>query len=506
MNADKLFSVNQVREADKYTIQYAPISSIQLMERAAIACTNWIRNKPFKPLMIHVFCGLGNNGGDGLAISRLLLDEGCTVSVHIVRYSEKCSEDFLANELALKELAIKHITNIYTEENIPLISEEDIIIDALFGSGLSHAVNGLPAKVIERINLSKATVISIDLASGMFADKHSNSQSYIVKPTYTLSFQFPKLAFFFAENEEFVGEFIILDIGLLSQFTEKEPAKNYYLTEKFIRSIIKPRKKFSHKGTYGHALLLAGSEGKMGAAVLCAKALLRSGVGLLTLQVPGCGYLVMQSAVPEAMVITDKNTRYISECNPVDCYSTIGMGPGIGTEEETALVLEALLKSSVSPLVLDADALNILSQNKDWLPLIPRHSILTPHVKEFERLTKKASDDFDRNRLQIEFSQINQVYVVLKGAHTCISTPDGHCYFNSSGNPGMAKGGSGDVLTGIITSLLAQSYTPLEAAMIGVYVHGLAGDIAKSSQGEIGMITSDIIDCLPEAFLKLSKS
>ncbi|MCD6020214.1 MAG: carbohydrate kinase [Bacteroidetes bacterium] len=504
MNANKLFSVDQIRAADNYTIEHEPVASVTLMERAAIACANWIRNKPFKPVVIHVFCGLGNNGGDGLAIARLLLEEAYAVSVYIVRYSEKCSEDFLASELALKDLAIYEIANIYTEENIPLITEEDVIIDSLFGCGLSRPVEGLAAQVIERINLSKATVISIDLASGLFADQHSDPQSSIVKPTYTLSFQFPKAAFFFAENEAFVGEFITLPIGLHPQFLEKEPAKNYFLTEAFIKTVIRPRKKFSHKGSYGHALFIAGSEGKMGAAVLSAKALLRSGAGLLTMHVPGSGYLIIQSTVPEAMVIADKNARYISECHPSDRYSTVGIGPGIGTEEETGLVLETLLRSSVKPMVLDADALNILSMKKDCLALIPRHSILTPHIKEFERLTRKADNDFERNRIQVEFSQINQVYVILKGAHTCITTPDGHCYFNSSGNPGMAKGGSGDVLTGTITSLLAQSYSPLEAALIGVYVHGLAGDIARLIKGETGMIASDIIDCLPEAFLRLS--
>ncbi|MES2566862.1 MAG: NAD(P)H-hydrate dehydratase [Bacteroidota bacterium] len=504
MTADKIFSVDQIHEADRYTIDHEPIKSVDLMERAATACSGWIRNKPFKPFVIHVFCGLGNNGGDGLAIARLLLEEGYTVNVYIVRYSEKCSNDFLSNELALKELAIYKIANIFTEENIPLIEQKDVIIDALIGTGLSKPTDGMLAKVIEKINLSKAPIISIDIASGLFADQHSDPESCIVKPTFTLCFQFPKAAFFFPENESYVGEFVILDIGLHPDFIKKEPAKNYFLTETFIRSLIKPRRKFAHKGNFGHALIISGTEGKMGAAVLTAKSSLRSGVGLLTVQVPGCGYLILQSTVPEAMVISDLNTRCITESHYSDCYNAIGIGPGIGTADETGLVLEKLLRSAVRPVVLDADALNILSLHKDWVALIPKHSILTPHIKEFERLTQKAENDFERNRLQIEFSQINQVYVILKGAHTCISTPDGHCYFNSNGNPGMAKGGSGDSLTGILTSLLAQSYTPLETAMIGVYIHGLAGDFAKADKGEIGMTASDIIDHLPQAFLKVS--
>lgn len=504
MNADKLFSARQIQSADRYTIEHEPIASIALMERAASACVDWIRSKPFRQLNIHVFCGLGNNGGDGLAIARLLLETGYSVGVYIVHYSDNCSDDFRINEERLKELQTVQITQLKEGDVMPFIHEDDVIIDALFGTGLSKTVIGIAAKVIGHINQSKATVIAIDMASGLYADQHSDSSSAIIKPTYTLSFQFPKVAFLFAENEDFVGKFIILDIDLHPDFIEKEPAKNYFLNGDFIKHLIKTRKKFSHKGSFGHALLIAGSEGKMGAAVLSAKALLRSGAGLLTMQVPGCGYLILQSTVPEAMVIMDQNTRFISESYTADCYSAIGLGPGIGTEVETAMVLETLLKSSVKPVVLDADALNILSQNKDWLSLIPKHSILTPHVKEFERLSKKAANDFERNCLQVEFSQINQVYVVLKGAHTCITTPDGHCYFNSTGNPGMAKGGSGDALTGIITGLLTQSYSPLEAAMIGVYVHGLAGDFAKLKKGETGMIATDIIDCLAEAFLELS--
>lgn len=501
MNADKLFSAKQIQSADRYTIEHEPITSVALMERAASACVDWIRSKPFQQLNIYVFCGLGNNGGDGLAIARMLLEAGYSVGVYIVRYSDNCSDDFRINEERLKELQTVQITYLQEGDAMPVLHEDDIIVDALFGTGLSRAVTGIAAQVIGHINQSKATVIGIDLASGLYAEQHSDSNSAIIKPKYTLSFQFPKLAFFFAENELFVGEFILLDIGLHPDFIDKEPAKNYFLNRDFIKHIIKARKKFSHKGSYGHALLIAGSEGKMGAAVLSAKALLRSGAGLLTMQVPGCGYEIMQSTVPEAMVITDKNSRYISECHYSDRYNAIGIGPGIGTEDETALVLKTFLKSAIKPVVLDADALNNLSAHKDELALIPKHSILTPHVKEFERLSKIADNDFERNRLQVEFSQINQVYVVLKGAHTCITTPDGHCYFNSTGNPGMAKGGSGDALTGIITGLLAQSYSPLESAMIGVYMHGLAGDLAKIKKGETGMIASDIIDCLPDAFL-----
>jgi hydroxyethylthiazole kinase-like uncharacterized protein yjeF len=503
IHPDKLFSAEQIKAADAYTIQHEPITSLALMERAASACLDWIQNKPFKQANIHVFCGPGNNGGDGLALARLLLETGYAVGIYVVRGSGKCSSDFSANEQRLKEMPTLQIREISEGDTFPLIHEDDIIIDALFGTGLSKPVSGLAAGIIQHLNESKAMIISIDIASGLHADKHTDLTSAVIKPTYTLSFQFPKLAFLFADNETFVGQFEILDIGLHKQFIEQAPSKNYFLTDRYIKSLLRPRGKFAHKGSFGHALLIAGSYGKMGAAVLSAKAALRSGVGLLTVHIPVCGYGILQSSVPEAMVIADEYERYITESVVPENYSAIGIGPGIGTETETQVALKNSLASCSKPLVLDADALNCISLNKELLSLIPKNSILTPHVKEFERLTQKATDDFDRNRLQVEFSAKHQVYVVLKGAHTCISTPEGDCYFNCTGNPGMAKGGSGDVLTGVLTGLLAQGYSPLHAALIGVYAHGLAGDKAKALKGETAMIATDIINALPEAFMQL---
>lgn len=501
---DKLFSAIQLRAADAYTIQHEPIKSLALMERAATACFEWIKNKPFKLPDIHVVCGLGNNGGDGLALARLLLEAGYAVGVHIVRYADRCSEDFIANEQSLKEIPTIPVTDIRQGDPFPLFHKDDVIIDAMFGTGLSKPVTGLAADIIKHLNHSNATIISIDIASGLFADRHSDPASAIIKPAHTLSFQCPKLAFLFPENETFVGEFDILDIGLHKQFIENEPAQHYFLTGRFIKTLIHPRGKFSHKGTFGHALLIAGSYGKTGAAVLSAKAALRSGAGLLTVSIPSCGHNILQSTVPEAMVLIDKNEKYITAGIVSENYSAVGIGPGIGTEKETQAALKTILESCAKPMVIDADALNCIGLNKEFLPLIPENAILTPHLKEFERIAGKATNDFDRNRLQVEFSKTHKVYVVLKGAYTCISTPEGNCYFNSTGNPGMAKGGSGDVLTGIITGLLAQGYSSLNAAILGVYLHGLAGDKAKDKKGEAAMIATDLIDNLPEGFLSLS--
>jgi len=503
---NKLFSAKQIKAADAYTIHHEPIASLALMERAAAACFNWIEQKPFKHLTIHVFCGPGNNGGDGLALARLLLEAGYAVGVYIIRCVTTYSEDFRVNEQRLKEIPTITVTDLHEGDAFPRIHKDELIIDALFGTGLSKPVSGFMATIINQLNHSRATTISIDIASGLFADTHTDPRTPVIAPDHTLSFQFFKKAFLFAENEKFVGQLEVLDIGIHKQFIANEPTQNYFLTREFVKGLLKPRGKFSHKGTFGHSLLIAGSHGKIGAAVLSAKAVLRSGSGLLTVNVPTCGYGILQSSVPEAMVLTDKHERYLTESVVSDKYSAIGIGPGIGTETETQTALKTILNTSSTPMVIDADALNCMAMDKVLLSMMPKNSILTPHLKEFERLAGRATDDFDRNHLQVEFSKTNKVYIVLKGAHTCISTPEGECYFNSTGNPGMAKGGSGDVLTGIITGLLAQGYSSLHAALIGVYMHGFAGDNAKDIKGETGMIASDLIEALPATFLSLVDS
>lgn len=500
----KIFSVQQIKTADSYTIKEEPISSIDLMERAAEKCCSWIKQQFTKEKNIKIFCGLGNNGGDGLAMARVLLDKGFMVTVYVVSYSENFSPDFKVNEQRLKKNYNNKITYIFSPDQIPVITEQDLLIDALFGIGLSKPLSGLASDVVKEINSSNAYVVSIDIASGLFADEHSDPTSMIIKPKVTLSFQFPKLAFMFAENEEYVGDFEIIDIGLSKSFIANELSDKFFITKEFIKSNLRSRQKFSHKGTFGHALIIAGSYGKIGAAVLAANACLHSGSGLLTIHVPKCGYEIIQISVPEAMVSVDDNETCFTNEIVTEIYSSIGIGPGLGTDKSTQKALNKILISAKSPLVIDADALNIISMNKDLLALIPKDSILTPHPKEFERLTQKATNDFERHQLQIEFSKKHHVYVVLKGAHTCVTTPDGICYFNSTGNSGMAKGGSGDILTGIVTSLLAQSYSPLEACLIGVYVHGLSGDLSRFQIGEIGMSATGIIETLPKAFLELS--
>jgi len=498
-----IFSAEQIKTIDSYTIQSEPIASIDLMERAASKCTHWIMKHYDVETIFKVCCGLGNNGGDGLAIARQLLDQGYKVEVFIINYSDKYSHDFLINKKRLENKYAPFIMEVNDVSHLPHFKTSDVVVDALFGIGLTKSLFGLAAECVNHINQSAEEIIAIDVPSGLFIDDFTSKDNIIIRATHTLTFQNPKLAFMFAENSAYVGNGHVLDIDL--KWTEEIQNKchDFYVTENFIRQLLKPRHKFSHKGTYGHGLLVAGSYGKMGAAIMSAHALLRSGAGLLTVCVPQCGYDIMQTSVPEAMAFVGGN--YFLQLNEINTtsYSTIGIGPGIGSEKETQHAVKLILESFKKPMTLDADALNIISLNKEWLSLIPPNSILTPHPKEFERLTQSVANDFERHQLQIEFSKQHQVYVVLKGAHTCVTTPQGESYFNSTGNSGLAKGGSGDVLTGLITGLLAQGYSSFEASVIGVYTHGLAADITKEEKGEIAMIPTDVIENIPNAFKQL---
>lgn len=499
----KILTCDQIREVDQYTIRHEPVSSVDLMERASHACFVWFKQHFDTSCTIKVFVGPGNNGGDGLAISRMLACQGYNLSVYMLSGAEKLSPDALAN---YNRLVLIDNVDISTIDNsrFPVISKDEVVIDAMFGSGLSRRLEGMVARLVHHINQGQATVVAIDIPSGLFGEENPISQTAaIIKADYTLTFQMPKLSFFFAENDKYVGCPVVLDIQLSIEGIEKQKS-NYEYTEPLqIHGILKRRSRFSHKGSYGHALLLAGSYGKMGAGVLSSRACLRSGVGLLTFQTPKVGYTIVQTSVPEAMLSVDEDEMQITQCPNMDKYSAIGIGPGIGTSNKTADVLYKAIKEVHIPMVLDADALNILSLYLDWMPMLPPNTILTPHPREFDRMEGASSSGYERHLKQIEFSRVYQVIVVLKGAYTSITSPDGRCWFNSTGNPGMATGGSGDVLTGIILSLLAQGYEPIDAARLGVYVHGLAGDIAVVESSEEALIASDIINHLGLAFKKI---
>ncbi|MBN2173723.1 MAG: NAD(P)H-hydrate dehydratase, partial [Bacteroidales bacterium] len=492
------------KEADAYTIEHEPVADIDLMERAARELCEWIlaKSEPDKPFKI--FCGLGNNGGDGFALGRMLAEAGMMVEVYTVRFSDKMSPSCQTNFDRLKKIKPVKITDICENDKFPEIKENEIVVDAIFGSGLTRQVKGFPGDIIDHINNSKAVVIAVDAPSGFFCDSTNKEHTgSVIHADYTLSFQFPKLGFLFPENEEFVGDWEILPIGLHRDFINMVEVKYYYVDPLDCKNILKPRSKFSHKGTFGHGLLIAGGYGKMGAAVLASKSGLKAGAGLITAHIPKKGYHIIQTAVPEVMVSIDPHEEVFSEVPKLGKYSAIAVGPGIGIKEETQNALKVLIQNSGLPLIFDADAINILGENKTWISFIPKDSIFTPHPREFERLIGKAGDDFERNQMQREFSIKHQAYVVLKGAHTAITCPDGSCYFNSTGNPGMATGGSGDVLTGILLGLMAQGYSSKDACILGVYLHGKAGDLAVEKWGAEALIAGNITHCLGKAFSSL---
>jgi hydroxyethylthiazole kinase-like uncharacterized protein yjeF len=500
----KIFRSDQIRLIDEYTIKNEPVAAIDLMERAANALAAKVIETFDKSSKIIVFAGPGNNGGDGLALARLLSVKMYDVEVYFVTTSSNTSQSCEINRQRLEDetiIPLKFISNI---DQFPTVPKRTIIIDAIFGSGISRPVSGLASDVIRKINTLEAIIISIDTPSGLFGeDNGTNDPESIIRADYTFTFQFPRLAFMFSENERYTGNWILLDIGLNKEIIDRTETTYNLIEGQKVSPLIKSREKFSHKGTFGHGLMIGGSYGKMGAMILGAGAALHTGIGLVTCHIPSIGDHVLQSSLPESMVIHDQSEKVITEIGDLKPFSAVGIGPGMGTATETQRAFEKFLRNNTKPLVIDADALNILSLNKKWLTRIPEKAILTPHPGEFTRLAGKSANGYERLKKQLKFSDKYNCIVILKGAYTSISLPGGEIWFNSTGNPGMATAGSGDVLTGMILSLLAQGYSPENAAIAGVYIHGLAGDIASDKCGPESMIASDIINNIGAAFKKI---
>ena len=501
----KLFTAEQIKELDQYTVVSEKIKSVDLMERAAKAAANRISKLLGKEQAIDIFCGSGNNGGDGLAIARLLLDENHVVRVILPRYGAALSHDAELNYQYLRKIYPGVLTEIHTmDELIAMHLEHHIAaIDALIGNGINKPIEGFLGEIISFLNSNYKKIISIDIPSGLYPDKSSSACNFIVKCNLCLTFQFPKLAFLLPQNQNYVPEFEILDIGLSSEKQIEFDSPYYYVTAIELAQFLKPRLKYSHKGNFGHALLVAGSKGKSGAAVIAAEACLRSGAGLLTLHSVRDTINAVLRTLPEAMSDEDLNLDYISNLELPEKYNAICFGPGTGTEPETETVLKKILQYYSGSLLIDADGLNILSSNKTWLEFLPQDCILSPHPREFERLTEKVVDDFDRLEVLRKFATKYACIVIYKGAHSAIAMPDGNVFFNSSGNPGLAKGGSGDALSGIILGLLARGYNAPQAALLGVFIHGFAADLCHDEMSEEAMLISDVIKKLPAAFLQL---
>ena len=500
-----IYPASTIRKWDEYTIKNEPIASFDLMERAAKACVAWLVKDISKENPIDIVCGNGNNGGDGLAIARLLLFYNYTVRVFIKNDSKK-SEDNLTNLQRLKECGFTEIITINENTDIDF-QNNSVIIDCIFGTGLDRPVEGFWMNVINQINQSNRRIISIDIPSGLPSEPsisvdlsqrqwNLSQRKGIIKAETTLTFQTPKLSMLIPGWGDCCGQLVILDIGLSQDFCSKNPSDLFFTTFEDIKKRFKKREKFSHKGTFGHALMIAGNKGKCGAAILSSKACIKSGAGLVTVHTNNECSTCIHTAIPEVMI----DNSFLGSLD-IKRFSAIGIGPGIGTESNQKDLLQTLLKNAECPLVMDADALNIYSQNPEDF-VLPENTIITPHPKEFDRLVGKSENAYERLQKAQKFAKENHIILVLKGAYTAICNVDGKVFFNSTGNAGMATAGSGDVLSGIITSLLAQGYLPMDAAIVGVYIHGSAGDFAKN-KSMTGMIASDIIENLDLVFREL---
>lgn len=504
----KIFSTSQIKEIDSATLINQNISEYMLVKRVANEIVDQLSSKFIKHnSKIFIFAGRGNNGNDAIAVATLLNGRGVSCELYLIEPANRDEKFSETREKLLSDFTICTKTKpgiIRHSSDIPSLTQDCLIIDGIFGSGLTGAPAGLYKDVINAINGSRAFTISIDIPSGMRCDEPLKEESdSIVKANHTLTLGFPKLSFFLKESYAFTGEWEILNIGLDTKMSDSLETKQYMIDSDVICEILKKRHKHSHKGDYGHALLIAGSPGMAGAAVLSARSSLRSGVGLLTTFVPDELFQIMQISVPEA--ICNIYSYYPDMVLPIEKFSAAAIGPGLGTSCNSVNLTESLFASVKYPIVIDADAINIIAGNKELKDRIPANSILTPHPGEFRRLAGDWSDSYEAIKKQLEFSSQHNVFVVLKGAFTSVSTPDGELWFNSTGNPGMATAGSGDVLTGVILALQAQGYTPKESALAGVYLHGLAGDIAEGVAGEESLIASDIIANLGGAF-KLVKN
>lgn len=503
----KIFTATQIRELDRFTIEHEPIKSVDLMERAARALTwtiseTWSNEVPFV-----VFAGPGNNGGDALAVARMLAEKGYKLSVYLFNISNKLSEDCAINRQRIVDSnRIKSFTEVKDEFDPPRLEKGTVIIDGLFGSGLNKPLAGGFASLVRYINKSQAEVVSIDMPSGLMAEDNTyNIGTNIIQADLTLTLQHKKLAFLFAENQQFIGKLKVLDIRLSKEGEEILWTRYSIAEENDIRKLLLKRNEFAHKGEMGHALLLAGCHGMAGAAILAARACLRAGSGKVTVRTARRNNDIMQISVPEAIVSADKEDHHISEALPMEDYDAVGIGPGIGTNEHTAIAIITQIRRSQVPIVLDADALNILASHRAWLQQLPPGVIMTPHPKEMERMAgNRFSNSYERLCKAQDMAEQLKAYILLKGKYTALCTPDGNIIFNSTGNAGMATAGSGDVLTGIITGLLARGYQKGDACLLGMYLHGLAGDLAARELGEESLMASDIIAFLPKAFNRLN--
>ena len=504
----KIFTSAQLHELDKYTIEKNQVSSIDLMERSAKVLTMAITEEWTDRTPMVVFAGPGNNGGDALAVARLLLERGYHVRIYLFNISNHLSSDCATNLQRLRDdNHPKTVVEVTTQFDPPELPKDTVVIDGLFGSGLNKPLTGGFASLVKYINQSPATVVSIDLPSGLMAEDNTfNVRSNIIRADLTLTLHQKKLSFFFADNQQFIGRVRVLDIRLCQQYIDQTDARYALTEESAVRARLRHRGDFVNKGTMGHALLVAGSYGMAGASILATKACLRAGVGKITVATPRLNYAIMQTAVPEAVLHIDEDSTMFSEAIDSSDFDAMAIGPGLGQQETTAIAMITQIRRTQCPILADADALNILSGHRTWTQQLPKGMILTPHPREFDRLLGSTpGSDYERLQRCSEMAKSLYAYIILKGHYSALCYPDGHVAFNTTGNSGMATAGSGDVLTGIILGLLARGYPTADAAMVGMYLHGLAGDLAAKDLGKESLVASDIVNYLPKAFIRLSE-
>ncbi|AZQ44642.1 NAD(P)H-hydrate dehydratase [Nonlabens ponticola] len=502
----KILSAQQLAQADQATLKSQNITSDELMERVAqLVFERMHQRLNGAPVPIKIFCGIGNNGGDGLAIARHMIQHGYHVTTYITNCSKHRSDDFLKNYERIKDITKDWPILLDCKDDIPAIDNGDIVVDAIFGTGLNRPVDGWMADLFEAINATQAFTVAVDMPSGLLADTAQPENSAIIKADHTFTFQTPKLSFFQVDTGDFVGTFEVIDIGLDPAYINQAQPIATLITREAAQNIYKPRKKFTHKGDYGHVVCVAGHESTMGAAVLCAGAAINAGAGKVTAYIPNDGDIIMQTSLPEVMTLLDDDDHALSDIRiPVKDY-VMCIGPGIGQDDVTVSAFAKAIKYQSSPIVIDADGLNILANKRAFLKEVPAQSILTPHDGELERLVGKWNNSTERLEKAKELSKKYDVILVLKGAHTMTVSGD-HVYINDSGNPGMATAGSGDVLAGMISSLIAQGYEPLMAAVFGVYIHGAAGDLVAQSYAHEGLKASLISNFIGAAILQLFRN
>lgn len=501
----KIFTTQDIKSIYRKTLETDGVTTLDMCRRAAASMVSEIVSRWPASRPVAVFAGPGGNGADALAMSRMLLDRGYQCEIYLFNIGGKLlSGDCRRMRDELVTAAPEHFTEVTGPFPLPEISPRYLIIDGLFGTGLTEPLTGGFTMLARYFNESGATVVSIDLPSGMFADWNSTGaiNRNVVHAHLTLSQQFPHLAFLFKENAELVGDWKVVDVGLNSHVVRSTPTNFQMLDSVGVHRLLKPRDKFADKTEFGNALVIAGSHGMMGAAVLAAKGAVRSGAGRVTLHGPAWGCDIAQISVPEAMYDCDPNDVSITAMKPARNYDAIAVGPGIGNGLSTVSALDLLLKSSTSPLVLDADALNCIARQRSMLNLLPPLTILTPHVREYDRLFGEQHSDEERIKNAIKQAAELQILILLKGHYTALIRPDGKVYFNSTGTPALATPGSGDVLTGLICGFLAQKFLPEIAPLLGAYIHGMAGEIAAERMGEYSVTATDITDAIGPAIRK----